>query len=147
MFEHVRNYPALLRKIADWMTPDALLFVHIFSHGRHAYPVTGNWMADNFFTGGLMPSTDLLLHFQNDLAVVDQWCLDGTHYQRTGEAWLQRLDARREQVLEVLASGCGEARAVMALVRWRLFFLAVAEIFGFAGGREWMISHHLLRKR
>lgn len=147
MFEHAHNYRALLRKIAGWMAPDGLLFVHIFSHQQHAYPIVDNWMADNFFTGGLMPSVDLLLHFQDDLAVVDQWCLDGTHYQRTSEAWLSRLDAGRDQALEILAAVHGEDGAVRAFANWRLFFLAVAEIYGFAGGQEWMISHHLLRKR
>ncbi|WP_437366515.1 SAM-dependent methyltransferase [Inquilinus limosus] len=147
MFEHARNYRALLRKISGWMMPDALLFIQILSHRQHAYLITDNWMADHFFTGGMMPSIDLLLHFQGDLTVAEQWCLDGTHYRRTSEAWLLRLDMWRDRVLDVLRQRHGEADAVRALIRWRLFFLAVAEAYGFAGGQEWMISQHLLRKR
>jgi len=147
MFEHARNYKKLLHKVAHWMTSDALLFVHIFSHRQHAYLVSDNWMADNFFSGGIMPSTDLLLYFQDDLTIADQWCVDGTHYQRTCEAWLSRLDERRDRALAILEQHYGKDPAIMALASWRLFFLACAEIFGFGKGQEWMISHHLLRKR
>lgn len=147
MFEHVNNYRALLQKIAGIMRQDARLFVHIFSHRQYAYPIHNNWMADNFFTGGIMPATDTLLYFQEDLTVMDQWGIDGTHYQQTATAWLERFDAQKAQVTSILTSVYGETNAVYALANWRLFFLAVIEIFGYAGGQEWIVSHHLFRKK
>lgn len=147
MFEHVNNYRALLQKIAGILRSNGRLFVHIFCHRQYAYPIRNNWMADNFFTGGIMPAADTLLYFQEDLTLVDQWAIDGTHYQRTAAAWLARLDAQPAELRSILAPVCGEEKAAGALVNWRLFFLAVVEIFGFAGGQEWLVSHYLFRKK
>lgn len=143
MFEHMRNYDALLAKLAGWLAPGGKLFVHVFSHRHHAYRFQGSWMAERFFTGGLMPSDDLLLHFQRHLCVLDRWYLDGTHYQKTCEAWLERLDAGRERALAALAGAAADADPLQLLTEFRLFFMTCAEAFGYNQGREWGISHYL----
>jgi len=138
MFEHVRNYQRLLRRIADWLRPEGALFVHVFAHRRFAYPFedrgASDWMAREFFTGGLMPSVELFRSFQDDLRITDEWQLRGTHYARTAEAWHDNLlDARAD--IELLLGR-------RAFVRWRVFFLACAELFGYRGGREWIVAHY-----
>jgi cyclopropane-fatty-acyl-phospholipid synthase len=144
MFEHMRNYAALLRRIAGWLTADGALFVHVFAHREHAYPFedagASDWMAREFFTGGLMPSAQLLHEFQDDLQIVDDWWLAGTHYARTAEAWYANLMAHRDEATEILG---GPAQ----LQRWRAFFLACAEMFGFNFGREWGIAHYRFARR
>jgi cyclopropane-fatty-acyl-phospholipid synthase len=145
MFEHLRNYDALLRRIASWLRPDGALFVHVFAHRHHAYPFEDrgrtDWMAREFFTGGLMPSASLLHFFQRDLQITDEWHLAGTHYARTAEAWLQRLLAARSEVLEILRLAYSE-EAERRFQRWRVFFLACAELFGYRDGREWIVAHY-----
>jgi len=147
MFEHMRNYQELLRRIASWSRPGALLFVHVFAHSRFAYPYevqdASDWMAQHFFTGGVMPSDDLLLYFQKDFLIREHWRLSGAHYQKTSEAWLERLDLHRKEVLDLFAAVYGKSEAKRWLVRWRVFFMACAELFGFAGGNEWIVSHYL----
>jgi cyclopropane-fatty-acyl-phospholipid synthase len=144
MFEHMRNYQVLLRRIAGWLAPGGALFVHVFAHHRHAYPFedagASDWMAREFFTGGLMPSTRLLHHFQDDLAITDEWQLAGTHYARTAEAWYANLMAQRAELAGLLG---GRDR----VERWRVFFLACAELFGFRGGREWLVAHYRFAPR
>ncbi len=151
MFEHMRNYERLLARIAGWLAPDGRLFVHIFCHRAVPYEFgsdgAGNWMGRYFFSGGIMPSDDLLLRCQRDLALCQQWRWQGTHYQRTAEAWLANLDGRREAVLDVLVRAYGTDAARLWLGRWRIFFLACAELFGFRNGREWWVSHYLFEPR
>ena len=150
MFEHVRNHARLLERIAGWLAPDGRLFVHVFAHRAWAYPFddagAADWMARTFFTGGLMPSHHLLAHYQDHLRLEDHWWLPGTHYQRTSNAWLRNLDRRHDAVMRIFAETYG-ADAGRWLVRWRLFFLACAEMFGYRRGREWGVSHHRFARR
>jgi len=150
MFEHVRNHRVLLGRIARWLEEDGRLFAHYFCHRRFAYPyeIEGDddWMARHFFTGGVMPSRELLRAFETPLRVERQWTVGGTHYERTLLAWLENLDARKEEVMHILESQYGAAEARLRFVRWRLFLIACAELFGFAGGREWIVAHDLLGK-
>jgi len=147
MFEHMRNWEALLGRIAGWLAPDGRLFVHVFSHRRLAYEFAGTWAADRFFTSGRMPSHELLLRFQRDLQVRESWAVSGTHYARTLAAWLARLDAHADRARDVLAEAVGGAHADRALGGWRLFLLSTEQMWGWRDGEEWMVSHHLLGPR
>lgn len=150
MFEHMRNYRVLLARIAGWLKPGGRLFVHVFSHQRFAYPFAAdgadNWMGRYFFTGGLMPSRELLTRFQDDLRLEQQWHLDGRHYQRTCEAWLANQDRYREPILALFRDTYGSTDAARWFQRWRVFFMACAELFGYRRGQEWGVSHYRFRR-
>jgi cyclopropane-fatty-acyl-phospholipid synthase len=150
MFEHMRNYETLLRRIAGWLKPRGTLFVHIFTHQRYAYPFEvrddSDWLAKYFFTGGIMPSDDLLLYFQNDLRIAEHWQVDGRHYSRTSEHWLANMDRNRAAIEPILAETYGAAEVKRWWVYWRVFFMSCAELWGYDGGREWLVSHYLFAK-
>jgi cyclopropane-fatty-acyl-phospholipid synthase len=151
MFEHMRNYEQLFARIAAWLKPEGKLFTHVFYHGACAYPfeTDGNndWMAKHFFTGGLMPSADLFLEFQRDLLFEDRWLINGQHYQKTLEAGLVRHDASRERILPLFEATYGSKLATVMFNRWRIFYLACAELFGYDRGEAWGVAHFLFRKR
>lgn len=151
MFEHLRNWPRFLKLLSSWLKPGGKLFVHVFSHRRFAYlfETTGaaDWLGRTFFTGGMMPSDELLLHCQDDLVVEGHWRVNGKHYQKTAQAWLANLDARRPVVLETFRDCYGAEAAERWVQRWRLFFLACTGLWGFRRGEEWLVSHYRLRRR
>jgi cyclopropane-fatty-acyl-phospholipid synthase len=150
MFEHMKNYEALMAAIARWLKPDGMLFVHIFAHRRLAYHFVArdetDWMARYFFTGGQMPSHELLMQFQERLSLVTDWIVSGTHYQRTAEAWLGNMDSHRAEILPLLRDAYGAGNEERWWVYWRVFFMSCAELWGYRGGEEWIVSHYLFRK-
>jgi len=150
MFEHLRNYEQLFERIALWLEPGGTLFAHVFCHRAFAYPFevqgAGDWMARHFFTGGLMPSAALFAEFQEHLRLRERWSIDGRHYQRTAEDWLRNFDAQGAAIEPLLTATYGAAGLRRWRARWRVFFMACAELFGYAGGREWQVGHYLLEK-
>ena len=150
MFEHMRNYNKLLNRISTFLKSNGKLFVHIFSHKTLVYPFEdqgpSDWMAREFFSGGLMPSHRLLLHFQNDLKIKKIWRLSGKHYSKTSWAWLSKMDKNKKEILEIFSHTYGPNNATIWWYRWRIFFMSCAELFGMKKGNEWGISHYLFVK-
>ena len=150
MFEHLKNYQRLFANIARWLKPGGLLFTHIFTHSRFSYHFVAqgptDWMSRHFFTGGQMPAHDLLPHFQDDLKLVSEWKVDGTHYQKTAEHWLQNMDRNRAEIMPLFAQTYGPEQATKWWAYWRVFYLSCAELWGYRGGEEWLVSHYLFRK-
>jgi len=150
MFEHLRNWPRAFANVARWLRPQGRFFMHVFAHRDAPYPFVerdaSDWMSKYFFTGGMMPSDDLVLHCQDDLRLLHRWRWDGRHYQRTAEAWLRNMDDRHDQILPLFQDTYGREAAIW-WTRWRLFFLSVSELFGFDAGQRWWVSHYLLEKR
>lgn len=147
MFEHMRNYELLLRRIASWLLPGGKLFVHVFCHSKVSYPFEArsenDWMSKYFFSGGLMPAADLLPRFDGDLRVEQKWEVGGTHYQKTSEAWLSRMDEGRAAIWPIIRAAYGTDQSTRWWTYWRVFFMSCAELFGYAGGREWLVAHYL----
>ena len=151
MFEHMKNYKSLFKKVSSWLKPDGLLFIQTFCHKQFPYAFDvkegsdSEWMAKNFFTGGIMPSADLYLYFQEDLLIIDQWVINGSHYAKTLESWLTKLHQNKARVFEILKAAYGQA-AKQHLFNWRLFFIFCAEVFGYKQGNEWHVINHLFKK-
>lgn len=150
MFEHMRNWTELLRRVSTWLAPGGSLFIHIFCHERFAYPFevrdSTDWMAEHFFTGGIMPSFDQMERVSGQLRVDESWRVNGMHYWRTSEDWLRRMDVNRGEVVRLFETTYGEGEALRWLVRWRVFFLACAELFRYKGGEAWHVAHYRLTK-
>lgn len=146
MFEHMKNYHLLLKKISPWLRDDGKLFVHIFVAKDVPHHFEKGWMSETFFTGGTLPSDHLLLYFQDNFHCQGHWRVNGAHYSRTLEAWLQLLDGRRSEAMPILRRTYGADRAVKWLVNWRLFFIACSEFFSMSNGEEYFVSHYLFAK-
>jgi cyclopropane-fatty-acyl-phospholipid synthase len=150
MFEHLKNYDQLFRQIARWLRPGGLLFTHIFTHSRFSYHFISegpsDWMSRYFFTGGQMPAHDLLPRFNADLQLVQDWKVNGRHYQQTAEHWLENMDAHRAEIMPLLRTTYGADQATKWWAYWRVFYLSCAELWGYRGGEEWLVSHYLFRK-
>jgi cyclopropane-fatty-acyl-phospholipid synthase len=149
MFEHMKNYHHLLQKVHAFLKPGGKLFVHIFTHRDFCYHFEQGWMSDNFFSGGTMPSDDLLLYFAQDFSVEHHWRVSGVHYEKTSNGWLDYLDTnwKNGKLAPVLQQAYGEGKEREWYVNWRLFFLACAELWGLDNGEEWIVSHYLFVRR
>jgi cyclopropane-fatty-acyl-phospholipid synthase len=151
MFEHLRNWPAMFARVGDWLQPGGRFFMHVFCHRSTPYAFIdaeeSDWMSRHFFSGGMMPSDELPARFQDHLRLLQRWRWDGQHYEKTANAWLALLDARRERVMPILESTYGKEQAAIWLQRWRMFFMACAELFGYRNGQEWWVGHYLFERR
>ena len=151
MFEHMRNYELLMAKISTLLRPAGKLFVHIFTHKKLAYKFEvkddTDWMSKFFFTGGIMPSDDLLLYFNKDLSIEKHWNVSGLHYAKTAEAWLVNMDMNKKQILPLFEKSYGKADKMKWWVYWRLFYMACAELWKYNNGEEWIVSHYLFDKK
>ena len=150
MFEHLRNWPEAFRRVPGWLVPGGRFFMQVFVHRSTPYAFVdrdeSDWMSRHFFSGGMMPSDDLALRFQDDLQLVRRWRWNGEHYAKTSEAWLHNMDERRTALWPLFERSYG-ADASVWWMRWRLFFMSVAELFGFEAGQQWWVSHYLFEKR
>ena len=150
MFEHLRNWPRAFANVSRWLAPEGLFFLHVFVHRAVPYAFSerdaSDWMSRYFFTGGMMPSDDLALLCQDDLRLARRWRWDGVHYQRTAQAWLRQMDAHRHALRPLFQATYGRD-AERWWARWRVFFMAVSELFGFDRGRQWWVSHYLFERR
>jgi cyclopropane-fatty-acyl-phospholipid synthase len=151
MFEHMRNYNVLLHRISRWLKDDGKLFVHIFTHHKYAYKFEvkddSDWMSKYFFTGGIMPSNDLLFYFDDDLITEKQWLVKGINYNKTSEEWLHNMDVHKKEIIPLMNVTYGKEKGQLWFAYWRIFFLACAELWGYNNGKEWMISHYRFQKK
>lgn len=151
MFEHMRNYQKLMALAAGALKADGKLFVHIFTHKEYTYKFEviddTDWMSKYFFTGGIMPSDDLLLYFNEALSIEKHWHVSGTHYSKTSEAWLENMDKHKDKIIPLFETTYGKEQAVKWWVYWRIFYMACAELWGYNNGEEWIVSHYLFNKK
>ena len=150
MIEHMRNHRKLFKKINTWLKPGGLFFMHIFVHKTQPYLFEvqdeDDWMSQYFFSGGMMPSEDLPLFFQEDLKIIDQWSWSGKQYEKTANAWLANIDSNKEKVMKTLEKIYGKDNSKKWFQRWRIFFMSCAELWGYRDGNEWKVVHYLFKK-
>lgn len=154
MFEHVRNHQALFGRLANWLKDDARVFIHVFAHKSQAYLFEPegdgkerDWMAEYFFTGGIMPSVTLLPHAaEGHLELLKQWEINGTHYSKTLEAWLNKQDANEKAIRNIFKECYGPKGTSLWIQRWRMFYMACSELFAFDKGNEWVVMHYCFGK-
>ena len=148
-FEHLRNYAFMFEKLSQWMRSDGMCFIHVFCHSEYAYPFEDkgedNWMAKNFFTGGIMPSYDLFKVFNKHLCVSEQWKVNGTHYEKTADAWLQNMDTNKNNIEDMFSYIENKKERGVQFNRWRMFFMACREMFGYNNGNDWFVGHYKLK--
>ena len=143
MFEHMHNLTALLERISEWMSPNANLFIHIFSHIRQPYFFNNNtWMAKHFFQSGMMPNYELFTQLESKLKLVNSWKISGQHYEKTLNFWLEKLTKNKKEILDIFKKDVNEKKALVFWRRWRIFFVACASLFGFKKGSVWIVAHH-----
>jgi cyclopropane-fatty-acyl-phospholipid synthase len=149
MFEHMANWRALLTRVRSWLKPDGRVFIHVFTHRTGSYRFDSadktDWIAQHFFTGGLMPGHGLIRQFPDLFTVEDEWRWSGEHYRRTAEDWLALFDAKQAEIDPILTQVYGTDQLALWRRRWRLFFLATSGLFGHAGGDSWGVSHYRLK--
>lgn len=150
MFEHMRNWELLFSKVAGWLNDDGKFFMHVFTHRQAIYAFevkdSSDWMSEYFFTGGMMPSDDLPLYFQQHLEIETTWAWDGKHYEKTSNAWLQNMDNNKHEIMQLIKDTYGADNAQTWWMRWRIFFMACAELFSFDNGQEWHVMHYTFSK-
>ena len=150
MFEHTKNTKKLMNLINDWLNPNGLFFMHVFAHKENPYYFDRDqknaWMAKYFFTGGMMPNHNLFKDLKSNLEYQKSWILSGEHYERTSNAWLDKMDQNKSKILSLFERSNGSSVAKRKFHFWRLFYIACAEIFGYDNGNEWVVSHHLFKK-
>lgn len=150
MFEHMKNYQKLFGNVARWLKPGGKVFIHIFTHKEFAYHYEdkgpNDWMTRYFFAGGQMPSDDLFLYFQDDVKIERHWCVSGTHYEKTSNAWLENMDAHKKEIWPLFEQTYGADQAKRWWAYWRVFYMACAELWGYRDGNEWLVSHYLFQK-
>ena len=148
MFEHMMNWRELMTRVKSWLAPDGRFFMHIFTHRAGAYLFDGadgeDWIAQHFFTGGVMPSHHLIRQYADLFEVEKEWRWSGTHYRRTALDWLGNFDTQRDEIESILRPVYGNDTGLW-MRRWRRFFLATAGLFGYADGSEWGVSHYRMK--
>lgn len=148
MFEHMRNWPKLLGRVRGWLEDEGRAFIHVFAHRRFAYPYDtsgrADWIGRTFFTGGMMPSVDLIERVPSPFSVEDRWIMSGLHYKRTADAWLAKHCENKDEIVELFARDMSTADATRQWERWRIFFYALSESFGYHDGCEWQVAHYRL---
>lgn len=148
MFEHMRNWDELLKRVKSWLKSDGFLFVHIFVHKTTPYLFDvkdeTDWMSRYFFSGGMMPSFDQFKKFNNHFKVIEQWMVNGNHYAQTSEAWLEETDKHKRMLIPLFEEHYGKGEGVKWLEWWRVFFMSCAELFKFKKGEEWFVGHYLM---
>lgn len=151
MFEHMRNHQLLLKHVAGWLKAGGKLFIHIFTHKTYTYLFetkdANDWMGRYFFTGGMMPGDRYLYDFQEHFLITNHWIVNGTHYGKTAEAWLKRMDSNKKKIMPLFKKTYGQKNAVKWWVYWRVFYMACAELWNYNKGEEWWVSHYLLEKK
>ena len=150
MFEHTKNTKKLMNLINDWLNPNGLFFMHVFAHKENPYYFDRDqknaWMAKYFFTGGMMPNHNLFKDLKSNLEYQKSWMLSGEHYEKTSNAWLDKMDQNKRKILSLFERSNSSSIAKRKFHFWRLFYIACAEIFGYDNGNEWVVSHHLFKK-
>ena len=151
MFEHLTNYKLLFEKLANWLHPDGFVFVHIFGHKKYSYPFinkkASDWIARHFFTGGIMPCENIFSFFENSLLVANKWKINGTHYQKTSNAWLKNFLDKKEIIHTIFSQKNGDKNAKTTYINWKIFFIACAQLFGYKKGTDYMVYHYLFKKK